>query len=292
MTTTHQSAAREGRPIVAGTTAASRPDLIAASPRARGWLKAIIISSDQAGDFAPFLRWLLVNCMAVVALIALWHFGLIQLMLRTERTHISVLILAFLVITIVHCLIQTLYVSRELIATRRAEPLIAASAGRLKVADGRVTTADGHELEPSVLTTHIAKLVAKAETQGGGHIDQTLLLRSLVDQLRAREKLGWFVAEGLLRLALLGTAVGFILMLIPIAGLSSFDVDTLRSALTGMSGGMAIALNVTVTGIASALLLKLEYYFLDDAIGAVFARITDITEVYVVAALQRGGSNG
>ena len=91
------------------------------------------------------------------------------------------------------------------------------------------------------------------------------------------EKLGWFVAEALLRLALLGTAIGFILMLIPIAQLSSFEVETLRNALAGMSGGMAIALNVTVTGIASALLLKVEYYFLDRAIAELFAKITEIT---------------
>ena len=41
---------------------------------------------------------------------------------------------------------------------------------------------------------------------------------------------------------LLGTAIGFILMLIPIAGLSSFDAETLRGALAGMTGGMAVAL--------------------------------------------------
>jgi hypothetical protein len=69
-----------------------------------------------------------------------------------------------------------------------------------------------------------------------------------------------------LRLALLGTAIGFILMLIPISGLSSFEAGTLRTALGGMTGGMAIALNVTVTGIASSLVLKLEYYMLDNAI--------------------------
>ena len=96
------------------------------------------------------------------------------------------------------------------------------------------------------------------------------MLRSLSDQLRSREKLGWFVAEALLRLALLGTAVGFILMLIPIATIKAFDAETLRDALAGMSGGMAVALNVTVTGIGCALSLKLEYYLLDSSISELF----------------------
>jgi len=164
-----------------------------------------------------------------------------------------------------------------------------AGAGRgFQLVGDRVLTQDGRELEQGVITRHIANLVTKSRAAGGQKIDQTLLLRSLAEQLRSREKLGWFVAEALLRLALLGTAVGFILMLIPIAGLKSFDVETLRNALAGMSGGMAIALNVTVAGIASALLLKVEYYFLDESVSDLFHLITDVTEVHVVSALERG----
>ena len=269
-------------PAVPLTVGSDQAALLERSP-----LVAVVGSREQLRDYAPFLRWLLVNCLAAVAFLTLWHFGLVQAMLRTEHTRISVLILVLLVITIGHCLIQTLFVSRELIAARRSEGIIAQSGTGFDAIAGQVLTSDGRVLEPSVLSRHIANLITKSRAQGGGSVDQTLLLRSLADQLRGREKLGWFVAEALLRLALLGTAVGFILMLIPIAGLNSFQVDTLRQALTGMSSGMAIALNVTVTGIASALILKLEYYFLDEAIGELFAKITEITEVYVVSTLER-----
>ena len=277
-----------------GTTAVPlAPD---AGPSPAAWslprLAPLFLAPEsQARDFAPLLRWLLINSLAAVAFLALWQLGLVQMMLETERTRISVLILLILVITIGHCLVQTVFVSRELIAARRAGAIIAEGTAGFVVTDGRVATREGRALEPSVLSRHIANLVAKARAQGGRSVDQTLLLRSLADQLRAREKLGWFVAEALLRLALLGTAIGFILMLIPIAGLSSFQVDTLRQALAGMSSGMAIALNVTVTGIASALILKLEYYFLDEAVGELFAKITEITEVHVVSTLE-GGADG
>ena len=81
-------------------------------------------------------------------------------------------------------------------------------------------------------------------------------------------------------------------MLIPIATLKSFDVETLRSALSGMSGGMAVALNVTVTGIGCALLLKIEYYILDASISELFHATTEITEVHVVSALERPAAHG
>src|SRR5690606_8991205 len=139
-----------------------------------------------------------------------------------------------------------------------------------RVAGNRVTTGSGEALEPGVFTTHVKNLVTKAELGAPGRLDQTLLLRNIADKLRGREKLGLFVSEALLRLALLGTAIGFILMLIPIAGLSSFDAETLRGALAGMTGGMAVALNVTVSGIATALILKFEYFQLDSAITELF----------------------
>ena len=108
----------------------------------------------------------------------------------------------------------------------------------------------------------------------------------MADRIRSREKLGLFVSEALLRLALLGTAVGFILMLIPIAGLLAFDAESLRKALAGMSGGMATALNITVTGIATALVLKLQYFFLDKALVDLLDSITEVTEVHVISALE------
>jgi hypothetical protein len=270
-----------GAPVpLAAETAVAKPPL--------RWLAGVIGSGEATRDFAPFLRWLLVNSLAVVALLALWQFGLLQTMLATDRTRISLLILVLLVITVAHCLVQTLFVSRELVAAREAEAIIADGAAGFIVARGRVSTGDGRVLPPSLLARHIANLIAKSRAQEGRSVDQTLLLRSLADQLRGRGKLGWFVAETLLRLALLGTAIGFILMLIPIAQLSSFEVETLRNALAGMTGGMAIALNVTVAGLASALLLKVEYYFLDQAIAELFAKITEITEVHVVSTLERG----
>jgi hypothetical protein len=118
-----------------------------------------------------------------------------------------------------------------------------------------------------------------------------VLLRSLADQLRARENLGWFVSESLLRLALLGTAVGFILMLIPLTALDAFDVESLRRTLTGMTGGMAIALNITVAGIATALFLKLTYYLLDQAVADLFREVTKVTEVYVIPTLVPGAEH-
>ena len=242
---------------------------------------------DGSRDYGPLLKWTLTMTLIVAGVIALWYFDFLQQMLDTDRTRISVVILLIFAATSVHCMMQTISVSKELISARKAREAIEASGGRrVTVIDKRVVTANGKTLEPGILATHVGDLVSKARTIGQHHLDQTILLRSLADQLRAREKLGFFVSESLLRLALLGTAVGFILMLIPISELNSFEVTNLRQTLTGMSEGMSIALNVTVTGIATALLLKFQYYLLDEGIADLFRLVTETTEVYVVPTLE------
>jgi hypothetical protein len=243
---------------------------------------------SEARDYAPVLRWALLNCLLVVFVIVLWYFGLIQLMLETDHTRVSTLIMGVFVLTALHCLYQTIVVSRELNAARKGTALLSEEGIKgVRFEGNRAFLASGAELPPGAMTSHILRLIAKARNSKTGKIEQTLLLRSLADSLKAREKLGWFVSEALLRLALLGTAIGFILMLVPITQVSSFDAETLRVALSGMTSGMAIALSVTVTGIAGALALKVEYYLLNSAIGTLFTMITEVTEVEVIPALER-----
>jgi hypothetical protein len=294
MVWTHSS-----EPLLPPHGAGNPPDRRAAARGPRGFVRdtpvetpsisrrasLLLATPSESGDFLPLLRWLILMSLTAFGVAVLWRLGLIRLMLDTDRTHVSSLILGLFVLTTLHCLTQTWIVSKELTAVRVFEEAVRRERGELAA-----LAADPKRLpQGSMIARHVANLVAKARTQKGFRLDQTLLLRTLADRLRSREKIGIFVAEALLRLALLGTAVGFILMLIPIAGLTAFDAESLRKALAGMSSGMAIALNITVTGIATALLLKLQYFYLDKAIADLFADITELTEVHVVSALEHHG---
>ena len=255
------------------TSVASRPSLFLAT-------------LSELRDYLPLLRWLILMSLTAFGLATLWQLNVIQVMLQTDRTHISLMIFGLFALTSVHCLVQIWHISKELVATRSYQTLLREDLNHPSLAFDDLQRAP----KGSTIARHIGNLIAKARSQGGGRLDQTLLLRVLANQLHGRERLGLFVSEALLRLALLGTALGFILMLIPIAGLSAFDADTLRKALSGMSGGMAIALNITVTGIGTALVLKLEYYFLGMGVVDLVHAITEVTEVYVISVLERDGN--
>jgi len=76
---------------------------------------------------------------------------------------------------------------------------------------------------------------------------------------------GWFAADSVLKIGLLGTIIGFILMLAPIGELTSFDATSLQSALAAMSAGMAVALYTTLTGLIANIILRFQFQFLADA---------------------------
>ena len=77
---------------------------------------------------------------------------------------------------------------------------------------------------------------------------------------------GWFAADSVLKIGLLGTIIGFILMLAPIGELTSFDATSLQGALAAMSAGMAVALYTTLTGLIANILLRFQFQFLADTL--------------------------
>ena len=137
-----------------------------------------------------------------------------------------------------------------------------------------------------MIAQHVANLVAKARAQGGRRIDQTVLLRVLANRLRGRERLGLFVSEALLRLALLGTAVGFILMLIPIAGLTSFDVGHSAQGAVGHEQRDGGRPEYNCHRHRDSAAAQAPVLFLATGVVDLYDMITEVTEVHVISALE------
>lgn len=91
----------------------------------------------------------------------------------------------------------------------------------------------------------------------------------LADELTNRHALGHFTADTLIKLGLIGTVIGFILMLQPIGDIKQFDPSLMQQLLTAMSAGMAVALYTTLAGLITSILLKIQYYLADEALTQV-----------------------
>lgn len=110
--------------------------------------------------------------------------------------------------------------------------------------------------------------------EGNDQQKSTNYLSILEDKLANRHALGYMIVDILLKLGLTGTVIGFILMLLPIGEIKDFDPQIIQQLLSKMSGGMAVALYTTLTGLVTSTLLKLQYFLLDTSLTGLFNHLS------------------
>jgi MotA/TolQ/ExbB proton channel family len=247
------------------------------------------VETRLPSDYLPLLRWMIFTGVCLFGFVLAWHFGLIRMMLSSDKTYISVIILILYAAASVHCLVRTVTISRELSKAMRILALVRGGTHEYKVVGEDVVNGEGAMLPRGEVTTHIRNLIMKDKLQGDTHrLDQTLLLRGLADALRGPNQLGGYASDSLMKLGLLGTIIGFIMMLGPIAGLDAADHASVKSSMGLMSDGMAVAMYTTLTGLIGSILVQTQYYMLDKATAQLFGLATNLTEVFVVSVLDRG----
>ena len=243
---------------------------------------AVIAASDGSRpERGALLLWMIFTGLSVFAAVLLWRYGLLHLMLTSDRTYISSVIGVLYVVTCVHCFVRTRAIAREGAVGERCRVILVSADG------GAVLEADAKLLPKGLVSDHIHSLIEKAKAQARGRIDQTLLLRSLADRLRGSNGFGSFASDTLMKLGLLGTIIGFIIMLAPIATLDAADKVAMKSSMGLMSDGMAVAMYTTLAGLVGSILVKIQYYMLDAATQRVFSDAVTLTETRVTPVLER-----
>jgi hypothetical protein len=227
------------------------------------------------------LLWMIFTGLSVFAAVLLWRYGLLHLMLTSDRTYISSVIAVLYIVTCIHCFVRTRAIAREGEVGQRCRAILASPDG------ASALEADAKSLPKGLVTDHIQSLIEKARAQAKGRIDQTLLLRSLADRLRGSNGFGAFASDTLMKLGLLGTIIGFIIMLAPIATLDAADKVAMKSSMGLMSDGMAVAMYTTLAGLVGSILVKIQYYMLDAATQRVFSDAVTLTETHVTPVLER-----
>ena len=242
---------------------------------------ATVLPVRDDPERSALLQWMIFTGLCVFAAVLLWHYGLVRLMLVSDRTYISSVIAVLYIVTCGHCFLRTRAIAREGDAAKRCRAILASPEG-VSALD-----ADARALPKGLVTDHIHSLIEKARAQARGRIDQTLLLRSLADRLRGSNGFGSFASDTLMKLGLLGTIIGFIIMLAPIATLDAADKVAMKSSMGLMSDGMAVAMYTTLAGLVGSILVRIQYYMLDAATQRVFSDAVTLTETRVTPALER-----
>ena len=220
---------------------------------------------------------ILVGLMAF-GLFAAWREEVILLLYRGDNSKLSWVITLLFVVMLCHCARRARFLSCELNAAGRATALLREGAPEAR--DGWVR-AGGRALPDCLLTRHLLDLLHQAQvpTRAGAEAavqdpergrDQTLtgnpeLLEALENELKNPHNIGWFCTDIMIKLGLLGTIIGFVLMLGSVVNVSDFDANAMQNILKQMSSGMGTALYTTFAGLVCSILTAAQFFMLDQA---------------------------
>ena len=82
-------------------------------------------------------------------------------------------------------------------------------------------------------------------------------------------EVGWYTSDLCLSIGMMGTVIGFIMMLGGFANIDINDMATVQGLIKGLGVGMSTALYTTLTGLICSALLKIQYFNLSQAIDKV-----------------------
>jgi hypothetical protein len=116
-----------------------------------------------------------------------------------------------------HAAVQVYHLSSELDGgSEIVNLLISMPDAKLRLADDGTATLDHRPLPECLLTEHICQALQQYRTRPPGPEaagEQSMLLAALERRIKGRHSIGWLIADLMFKLALLGTVIGFILML-------------------------------------------------------------------------------
>jgi biopolymer transport protein ExbB/TolQ len=236
--------------------------------------------------FATFHRWLVFFGVALFGGVVAFSNRYIEMLLGADASHISALILVLLLVTSLDAGRRAYRLGREIEQAQRISANADADAELFTKTDGGDVQFATAVAGDSFAHQHLLLLANKTARRRLLE-PQELLLERLENVLGRGHETGWFIAELMIRLGLLGTVIGFIFMLGSVASVTSVDVQALQQLLTSMSGGMRVALYTTLTGLGAGILLGFQYRMLDAGVDRLMAEIIELSEVHVVRHLQR-----
>ncbi len=244
-------------------------------------------NSGPLAEHRLLLRALILTSLILFGFFLLGERGYLTLTLESDRSQISYIILSMYALLSIHWLYLVFDLSHAQKLIDRAQPLLEeANTDSLTLEDNQVCI-DKKALADGLFSEYLRDLLKKSNNAQNGHFEHSILLEALGERLMAKHSFGHYASDVLLKLGLLGTIIGFIMMLTPVGELTDFDPNVLQQLLGQMSGGMAVALFTTLAGLVTSTLLGLQYQLLDVASVRFVDRVATCVEGLVVPLLTQ-----
>jgi len=211
-----------------------------------------------------FLQWLLLLITLVFVLWIAWQYEFLSLVFQKDPTRISVVIGLLFIGGCVHCALRSWFLSTQL-----NEVLSITQQGKhakISMQENQLAL-DGKPVRNSLMATFLLNVLKVNEQSQSDDEKQASaqLIDVLVEESSGQHETGWFFVHLLVKLGLLGTVVGFVLMLSSFADVASIEFSDLQDMIGRMALGMGVALTTTLVGLVGSMLLGFQYLMLDRA---------------------------
>lgn len=200
-------------------------------------------SNFQANNI--FLKWLFGLILIICIFYLLFYYGFISELFENDISFISPVILFIFAVS-------TIFVGYQV-------NLLQICINTLKISD------DMLNIETSTKTKqqnyYIACIYELSEQTNESNLSNMHELLEL--RLSKYLRIVSFIVDLLIRLGLVGTVIGFILMLQSVTLIENFDIGLMQDLMKNMSTGMMVALYTTLTGLITAIVLMLQNKYLE-----------------------------
>lgn len=208
-----------------------------------------------------FLRWLLLAMVIGFLVYVLWDTRILTGMLAADRTWICTSITILFVLTSFHCAYRSYLISREHKTLLQIKHNL-----RLNPSD-EINVIDLSS-QQSKAVSPVARYIFHTSKAKESE-PESLHAEILTESLRGQHQVGWFITGLVIKLGLLGTVIGFGIMLSSVGSIDSLEISNMENLMQKMTQGMGIALNTTMFGLVCSIFLGIQYLFLDRSADGV-----------------------
>ena len=226
-------------------------------------------------SYYPLFGWLIIVGLITFGGFLLWEYGFVSGLLTQDKTYLSVIILILFLAVCVYLGGCAWHLSRQTQCARKFYAHIP-----------DLPVSDLHESDWLAENTrqhgwalmHYRLLNASSNDTAGSRNESTQAY--LVERVHRAHSSGWFFSDLLLRLGLIGTVIGFVLMLGAVYELKQEGIQALQQLLAHMGSGMQVALYTTLTGLGAAMLIGVQCHWLDRCADRLVSMIIEMTALH------------
>jgi hypothetical protein len=245
----------------------------------------------QEGSHHLLLSWLIFTGLFLFAITLAWQEKVLLLLYISDRSYISYAITILYIFVAFHCAIRVIYISRQINDSKTVEALVRDNTEIQLHMEGDKVHINGTTVLPDcIVTSYIHDLLNKGTNNaksGEQVVDgDTDLIEVYEAKLKRPHEIGWFSADIMIKLGLLGTIIGFIFMLGSVANITDFDVTSMQKILKHMSIGMGTALYTTLAGLVCSMLAASQYQLLDTSVDKLIGATRHLAQVYILPRIN------